>query len=118
MKYKHILNNDLRIAGIHISDLTIHHAVRFLSQWEEGARLSSLIMYYDEAADFVVLNLDSKACESVQELTEAYLKSNEEAREEITKGVTLKSLSKCLAVLDRCLKCRATGRRAMQLDQD
>lgn len=118
MEYTNILNKDLRIAGIHIEDLTIQYASRFLSQWEEGARLSQLIMYYDEAADFVVLNLDNKACELLLRFTEAYLQSSKEAREEIAGEATLKSISGCLAVLDRCTKCRAVGMRAMQSDQD
>lgn len=77
MKYR-MINKELRIADISISDLTMYHVQHFLSQWEEGAKISTLTLFHDAKADLIVLNRDSNDYKTYLDIAESILSASEE----------------------------------------
>lgn len=59
MMYR-IVNKELGIASCSLAELTIKQVQRFLGQWEPGSNIGSLILFYDEKADMIVLNSSNK----------------------------------------------------------
>ena len=55
-----IIDENLRIAACRISDLTAEMVSGFLAQWETGAKIGSLSMFFDSDKGLLVLNADNK----------------------------------------------------------
>lgn len=79
MKFQ-IINEELKIASCRLSDLTMEQVYGFLSQWEEGAEIGMLTLFYDEHSGYVVLNRDNKNYNLYLDIVDAYLGSSEEGR--------------------------------------
>ena len=109
MKYENIVNEELRIAAISISDLTIEYANAFLSQWESGAKLHTLTLYYDNEADYLVLNKDNPDYTMYLEISEAYFETDEQTRRKIRNEAPY-SIGETFDVLDICINKRALKR--------
>ncbi len=77
MKYR-MINKELRIADISISDLTVYHVQHFLSQWDDGSQIGTLTLFHDAKADLVVLNRDSKNYKTYLGIAERILSASEE----------------------------------------
>lgn len=108
MNYENIVNEDLRIAAIHIADLDIGHAAAFLCQWEAGATLKELTLYYDQEEDYLVLNQDNKKFDFYKKLAEAYLGSDAKKREKLMQKAP-ESIQETIQVLSACVTKRLTS---------
>lgn len=75
-----IVNEKLNIAVCNLSDLTIEQAVHFLEQWECGAKLSSLTLFFDRDTGILVINKDNPRYNTYLELAESYLALDEKQR--------------------------------------
>lgn len=73
-----IIDENLKLAKCGISDLTLEQASCFLSKWEKGASLGSLMAFTDPAAGYFVLNKDNVNYEHNLEMAKSYLSSSEE----------------------------------------
>lgn len=81
-----IIDETLKLASCRINDLTIEQASNFLSQWEDGARLGSLTLFFAPDARYLVLNKDNARYEFFLELAKAYLSANDEELEKCREG--------------------------------
>ena len=50
MKYK-LVNKELRIFSCSVSDLTMQQVASFLDQWEHGAKIGELTLFYEKETD-------------------------------------------------------------------
>lgn len=71
MEYE-VVNEKLGLMSCRVGDLTARQAASFLSQWEEGAAISSLTLFYDPESRKVVLNKDNPNYRVYLALTEKY----------------------------------------------
>lgn len=119
MVYKKIVNEELRIAAVNIADLEIDYAISFLEQWEKGAKLGSLTLYYDLKEDYVVLNRDNKNYNTYLEMAKVFLTGDPECIDKVKKAPP--GLREVIGVFERCVNVRNTKteiERAMQNDID
>lgn len=104
MKYQ-IINEELKIASCSIADLTMKQAQQFMEQWEEGASLGTLTLFYERETGLLVLNRDNKCYSFYKDLAEKYLAADEKRREKFTKKAS-EELEETITVLDNCIKHR------------
>lgn len=104
MAYK-MVNEALRIATCGIEDLTMQQVESFLSQWEEGARIGTLTLFYDNTDDLVVINREHERNEVYLALAERYLGDDDNERTEI-KQKAPECMKTEFLVLDNALKMR------------
>lgn len=104
MEYNNILNKELRIAGIHIADLTLDYIESFLKQWNDGSSIGTLTLYYDRAHDYIVINLDRRDHNKILSFVEIYMQLPDQKREEYKSEA--ESLSGECSVLDDCISRR------------
>lgn len=100
-----IINQELGIAYCNLKDLTIDQVSRFLSQWEEGAKIGQLTLFYDEKTGLIVLNKDNPKYDELLEITEEYLRSDEEIRLEFKINAP-DGFKETIQLLDSCIKHR------------
>lgn len=86
MKFE-VVNEELKIAACGLADLTMEQVQSFLRQWEEGASIGTLTLFYDMAGGYVVLNRDNKDYKIYLDIAEAYLGASVEGRETLEKEV-------------------------------
>ncbi len=67
-----IVDESLKIACCGINDLTLGQASHFLSQWEDGAKLGSLTLFFDPKTNYLVINRDNPDYEFYLELAKGY----------------------------------------------
>ena len=106
MKYE-IINEELKIAACRISDLTLDLVQGFLYQWEDGASIGTLTLFFDKVSNMLVLNRDNKHYPFYLELAETYLREDTDRpklREKAPEG-----LEETLDVLEACLRFRTIG---------
>ena len=84
MKFE-VVNEKLKIAACGLADLTMEQVHGFLKQWEEGASIGTLTLFYDRAGGYVVLNRDNKDYKMYRDIAEAYLGASVEGREILEK---------------------------------
>lgn len=101
MNYQ-VINEELRIASCGIGDLTMKQVTHFLDQWESGAKIGRLTLFYDEESGYVVLNRDNEDYRALLELAEKYLSLNRECRLELWAGSPA-SMRETLDILDRSI---------------
>ena len=104
MEYKHILNKDLRIAGIHIAELTLDYIESFLKQGNDGSNIGTLSIYYDGNYDYIVINLDRRDRDKILLFVETYMQLPDQKREEFK--CEAGTLSSECSVLDDCISRR------------
>lgn len=77
-----VVNEELKIKACNLGDLTVEQVSYFLKQWEEGAAIGTLTMFYDMDS-YLVLNRDNKDYPSYLEIAEGYLVATDEDRKQI-----------------------------------
>lgn len=73
-----IIDENLKLASCGINDLTLEQASFFLSQWEDGAKLGTLTLFFNPETGYLVLNKDHTQYEFNLKLAKAYLSASEE----------------------------------------
>lgn len=86
MKFE-VINEELKIAACRIADLTMEQVHSFLRQWEDGASIGTLTLFYDKESSYVVLNQDNKDYKMYLDIAEAYLGASVERREAVEQEV-------------------------------
>ncbi len=76
-----IIDETLKLASCSINDLTLEQASSFLSQWEDGAKLGTLTMFFNPDTGYLVLNKDHAQYEFYLKLAKAYLSASEKELE-------------------------------------
>ena len=104
MSYQ-IVNEKLNIATCSLSDLTIEQATGFLKQWEYGAKLKELTLFFEHDTGRLVLNKDNPQYNTYLELAEGYLVLDEAQRVKKRKQAR-ECLRETIYVLDNCLEAR------------
>lgn len=105
MTYNNIINKELRIAAVGINELSAKHAVHFLAQWEEGAKLGELTLFFDTESGDLVLNKDNPQYQMYLEIAETYLQSSSEVQQEL-KEQAPKGIEETMEVLENCVRTR------------
>ncbi len=95
-----IIDENLKLASCGIGDLTLEQASYFLSKWEKGANIGSLMAFTDPAAGYFVLNKDNANYEHNLEMAKTYLSSREEDLDEY-RGVIRKESHEMVNILDK-----------------
>lgn len=98
-----IIDEKLRLASYRLSDLTMQQVASFLEQWEHGAQIGDLTLFYDKGKDLLVLNKDNKYFDSYLCLAEAFLKADRKKAQEVVDKIP-SECAKALEVL-RNTKC-------------
>lgn len=94
-----IIDENLRIAACNISDLTAEMVSKFLAQWETGANIGSLSLFFDRDKKLLVLNADNKNYDTYLELARDYLRADDKTAAEIREKAP-DSLDEVMMVLD------------------
>ena len=68
-----IIDESLKLASCGIAELTYEQASSFLSKWEDGAKLGSLTLFFDEKSEYLVINRDNPDYEFYVKLAKTYL---------------------------------------------
>ena len=116
MKYQ-IINEELKIAACGIAGLTMDQIKCFLNQWEDGANIGSLTMFYDTGSGLLVLNRDNVNYASYRDLAVSYLVAGNAERQECRERAP-ESMRETLNVLDSCIKWRTTQREIFRAKQN
>lgn len=58
-----------------------------MRQWEDGASIGTLTLFYDKESGYVVLNQDNKDYKMYLDIAEAYLGASVERREAVEQKV-------------------------------
>lgn len=93
-----VINENLGIAKCSLMDLTAEQVNQFLGQWEPGANIDSLILFYDKENDLIVLNGSSKGYQFWIDIVEAYLIAEGEEKRDLKR-----SLISILRILEKFL---------------
>lgn len=112
-----VANEKLGIMSCCLGDLTAKQVASFLAQWEEGAAISALTLFYDSESQNVVLNKDNPDYKLYLMLTEKYLAASPEKREELAGKLKSKGLKEAVKVLDRAIKKRDCEKVLLMLDK-
>ena len=108
MEYE-VINKELGFARCALVDLTMEQVTHILGQWEPGANIGSLILFYDKESDLIVFNSSNKSYKFWLDIVEAYLVADGEDVEEFKEK--LDKYSKDIRkVLDNCIKTRTIGK--------
>lgn len=97
-----IVNEELKIKSCSLGDLTAEQVSCFLEQWEKGAAIGTLTMFYDTDG-YLVLNKDNKGYHSYLEIAEGYLTAADEEREQLRNNCP-KSIQETMNVMERFIK--------------
>lgn len=108
MKYE-VINKELGLAHCALVDLTMEQVTRILGQWEPGANIGSLILFYDKESDLIVFNSSNKSYKFWVDIVEAYLVADGEDAE-VFKEKLDKYSNDIRTVLDNCVKTRTIGK--------
>ena len=76
-----IIDESLKLASCSISDLTLEQVSSFLSQWEDGAKLGTLTLFFNPDTGYLVLNKDHSQYEFNLKLAKTYLSASGKERE-------------------------------------
>ena len=110
-----VINEKLGIKGCGLGDLTAEQANHFLGQWEEGATIGTLTLFYNDKTGDIVLNKDNAQYEFYLELAEGYLGASEENREEFREKCP-ESVRETLTVLENCLRARIVNKEFFKVE--
>lgn len=112
MKFE-VVNEELKIAACGLADLTMEQVQSFLRQWEEGASIGTLTLFYDRKSGYVVLNRDNKDYKMYLDIAEAYLGASVEGRETFEKEAP-EGMHETIRVLKNSLIWRKADRDIYQ----
>lgn len=101
-----VVNQKLGIKACRIGDLGKELVFSFLNQWEEGAKIGELTLFFEEKTGALVLNKDNPLYESYLKLSEEYLDADNETRKEIRTSCKIPGISKTLDILEMCVISR------------
>ena len=108
-----IIDEKMGLASCSLSDLTMQQVHDFLWEWEEGASIGILTLYYDEVRNVVVLNQDNENYELYLQIAQAFMEFSEEQRSEYIKKAP-ESMANTLTVLNSAIErmeyCRDLNR--------
>ena len=100
-----VINEELGIKACGLGDLTAEQMSSFFGQWEDGAKIGTLTLFFEKSGD-LVLNRDNPRYKEYREIAEAYLGANEGIREEIRASCTIPGVEDTFDVLDDCIQYR------------
>lgn len=106
MKYN-LVNKELRIFSCSISDLTIQQAASFLEQWEHGAKIDELTLFYEKETDSLVINQDNKDYKKYLDIAEIYLTLDDDKLQEFSMNMP-EGAKETVTLLQRCRQRRKT----------
>lgn len=112
MKFE-VINKELKIAACGLADLTMEQVQSFLKQWEEGAGIETLTLFYDMESGYVVLNRDNKDFKLYLDIAEGYLGASVEDRETLEKEAP-EGMHQTILVLKNSLVWRKVDRDIYQ----
>ena len=98
MDYK-VINEELKIASCRIADLTMEQIEAFLRIWDDGSRIGTLTVFYDQTSEYIVLNEDNEDFSLYLDVVEGYLEANKEQRRKFRKEAP-SSMLETLRVID------------------
>lgn len=98
MAYK-VINEELKIASCRIADLTMEQIEAFLRIWDDGSRIGTLTVFYDQNSEYIVLNEDNEDFSLYLDVVEGYLEANKEQRRKFRKEAPSSTLE-TLRVID------------------
>lgn len=98
--YKSI-NEELRIFSCSVSDLTVQQVVSFLEQWEHGAKIGELTLFYEKETDSLVINQDNKSYKKYLDIAESYLTLDDDKMQEFFTNIP-EGMKETVALLQRC----------------
>ena len=104
-----VINKKLGIKACGLADLTAQQMSHFLGQWEEGATIGTLTLFFENNTGNVVLNRDNADYEFYLELAEGYLGATEDERRELREKCP-ESVKETINVLEGCLRVRETSK--------
>lgn len=108
MKFE-VINKELKIAACGLADLTMEQVQSFLKQWEEGAGIETLTLFYGMESGYVVLNRDNKDFKLYLDIAEGYLGASVEDRETLEKEAP-EGMHQTILVLKNSLVWRKVDR--------
>lgn len=109
MKYK-LVNKELRIFSCSVSDLTVQQVASFLEQWEHGAKIGELTLFYEKETDSLVINQDNKIYKKYLDIAESYLTLDDDKLQEFFTNIP-EGMKETVALLQRCRE----RRKALQI---
>ena len=109
MKYN-LVNKELRIFSCSVSDLTVQQVVSFLEQWEHGAKIGELTLFYEKETDSLVINQDNKDYKKYLDIAEIYLTLDDDKLQEFSMNMP-EGMKETVALLQRCRE----RRKALQI---
>lgn len=112
MKFE-VVNEKLKIAACGLADLTMEQVQSFLRQWEEGASIGTLTLFYDRKSGYVVLNQDNKDYKMYLDIVDAYLGASSEGRQRIEEN-TPEGMHQTILVLKNSLIWRKVDKDIYQ----
>lgn len=109
MKYN-LVNKELRIFSCSVSDLTMQQVASFLDQWEHGAKIGELTLFYEKETDSLVINQDNKIYKKNLDIAESYLTLDDDKLQEFFTNIP-EGMKETVALLQRCRE----RRKALQI---
>ena len=109
MKYN-LVNKELRIFSCSVSDLTMQQVASFLEQWEHGAKIGELTLFYEKETDSLVINQDNKNYNKYLDIAESYLTLDDDELQEFSMNIP-EGAKETVALLQRCRQ----RRKALQM---
>ena len=103
-----VINEELGIKACGLADLTAEQVNHFLGLWEDGARIGTLTVFFENETGDLVLNKDNEMYDTYRKLAEAYMGASPERRKEIWENCPVPQMSETLKVMENCLKFRKT----------
>lgn len=104
-----MINEELNIKACHLADLTMDQVNSFLKQWEEGAKIGTLILFYEKDSGTLVLNKDNKLYEEYRIIAEEYMGAPPSKRRDL--GAECPECNKeMIKVMESCLKYRVVSK--------
>ena len=103
-----MINEKLGIKACGLADLTADQVNHFLGLWEDGAKIGSLTVFFENDTGNLVLNKDNDMYDTYRELAEEYMEELPEARKELWESCPLRQMKETLEVMENCLKSRKT----------
>lgn len=116
MEYE-VVNEKLGLMSCRLGDLTAKQVASFLAQWEEGAAISSLTLFYDPESQKVILNKDNPNYKTYLALTEKYLAASPEKRKELAGKLKSEGQKEAVRVLDSAIERRDCAKTLLMFDK-
>lgn len=100
-----VINAELGIKACGLADLTGEQLSSFLNQWEKGATIGSLTLFFEQNTGDLVLNKDNENYKTYLEIAESYLSLPADRRAE-AKACCPAGFEETMTVLENCAQIR------------